>query len=223
MWVSYYLLLLAHQQFRPKTILDVCCGTGTMCEMLTNEGFETSGVDLSPGMIAEARRKAKRKKLAIDYTIGDASEFDLGTKFDASLSFFDSLNNILEPERLEQAFHRVASHLVPGGSWIFDLNTAFAFETDLFDQEYLKSNANLRYKWKGLWNPEEKIIEVQMKFWYRNEEFFELHRQRAYEEAEVREMLKRAGFVNVRTFSSYTLNPPREKSDRIHYIARKRM
>jgi ubiquinone/menaquinone biosynthesis C-methylase UbiE len=222
MWVSYYLLLLAHQQLKPRSILDICCGTGTMCEMLTREGFEMSGVDLSPGMIAEARRKAKRKKLAIDYAIGDAAEFDLGRKFDAALSFFDSLNNILEPARLQSAFERAAAHLEPGGSWIFDVNTAFAFETDLFDQEYLRSNANLRYKWKGHWNPELQIIEVDMNFWYRDEEFREVHRQRAYEDEEIRNMLRKAGFVNVHAFHSYTLTPPRDRSDRIHYMARRR-
>jgi ubiquinone/menaquinone biosynthesis C-methylase UbiE len=223
MWVSYYLLLLAHQQFKPRTILDVCCGTGTMCEMLGREGFEMAGLDLSPGMIAEAQRKAKRKRLDIAYAVADAAEFDLGRKFDAALSFFDSLNNILVPERLEQAFQRIAAHLEPGGSWIFDVNTAFAFETDLFDQEYLRPNANLRYIWKGHWDPEAQIIDVNMKFWYRNQEFREVHRQRAYSDQQIRDMLRRSGFVNVHAFHSYTLTPPRERSDRIHYLARRRM
>lgn len=223
MWVSYYLLLLAYQQFKPRTILDVCCGTGTMCEMLAKEGFDVAGVDLSSGMISVARRKAARKKLRIDYTVGDAAEFELGRKFDAALSFFDSLNNILEPARLQDAFERVAAHLEPGGSWIFDVNTAFAFETDLFDQEYLRPNANLRYTWKGNWNPESRLIQVDMKFWYKNQEFSEVHRQRAYEDEEIREMLSKAGFVNVRSFTSYTLNPPRPKTDRLHYIARRRL
>jgi ubiquinone/menaquinone biosynthesis C-methylase UbiE len=220
MWVSYYLLLLAHQRVHPKNILDVCCGTGNMCELLQREGFKMAGFDLSPGMIAEAKEKARRKKLDIEYTVADASEFDLGKKFDGALSFFDSLNNILESDRLQSAFDRVAAHLIPGGSWIFDLNTAYAFETDLFDQEYLRTNANLRYKWKGVYAPDLKIIEVDMKFWYRDQEFHELHRQRAYEDAVVREMLDKSGFINVKTFHSYTLNPPREKSDRIHYMAR---
>jgi len=219
MWVGYYLLLLAHQDVHPETILDVCCGTGTMCEMLQDEGFQMSGFDLAPGMIDEARRKARRKKLPIRYEVADAAEFDLGETYDAAFSFFDSLNNILDPERLQMAFHRVAAHLRPGGSFIFDLNTAYAFEAQLFDQQFLRSNARLRYKWVGDWDPESRIITVTMDFWYREEPFREIHRQRAYEDEEIRAMLTAAGFESIRAFHSYTLNPPRYKSDRVHYAA----
>ncbi len=219
MWTSYYLLLLAHQDAHPKTMLDVACGTGTMCEMLTAQGFRVTGIDLSEAMIEEAKRKAAKKKLAIDYLVADASTFKLGRRFDAALSFFDSLNNILDPADLQSAFCRVAEHLEPGGSWIFDLNTAYAFDMDLFDQENLRANAKLRYLWKGDWNPQTRIITVDMLFWRGEEEFHEVHRQRAYEEDEVREMLKKAGFGDIHSFHSYTLNPPRQKSDRIHYTA----
>ncbi|RYG87647.1 class I SAM-dependent methyltransferase [bacterium] len=57
-WVSYYLLLLATVGFKPKRLLDVACGTGTMALMLTEEGFEMAGFDLSAAMIEVARRKA---------------------------------------------------------------------------------------------------------------------------------------------------------------------
>src|ERR1044072_6222575 len=76
MWVSYYLLLLAHQQYTPKTMLDVCCGTGTMCELMTREGFDLSGFDISPEMIQVARTKAAEKKLNIREGF-DLSGFDI--------------------------------------------------------------------------------------------------------------------------------------------------
>lgn len=167
MWVGYYLLLLSQQDVHPESILDVCCGTGTMCEMLFREGFRMAGFDLSPGMIEEARSKAARKKVPIRYEVQDAAEVELNERFDAALSFFDSLNNILNPDRLQMAFHRVADHLPSGGSWIFDLNTAYAFEQRMFDQENLRANAKLKYKWVGDYDPETRIIAVDMKFWYR--------------------------------------------------------
>lgn len=221
MWTAYYLLLLAHQDVHPKTVLDVCCGTGTMCQMLHTEGYRMTGFDLSPAMIDEARRKAARRKMPIRYEVADAAEVDLGETFDAAFSFFDSLNNILDRDVLQRAFHRVFAHLNPGGSFIFDLNTAYAFETQLFDQENLKPRSSLKYLWRGHWDAETRIITVDMKFWKDGEEFAEVHRQRAYGELEVREMLANAGFVDVRTFHSYTLDPPRKKSDRIHYVCRR--
>jgi SAM-dependent methyltransferase len=217
MWVGYYLLLLSHQDVHPKRVLDVCCGTGTMCEMLEREGYRMAGFDLSPGMIEEARRKAARKKMPIRYEVQDAAEADMGETYDAAFSFFDSLNNILDPARLEMAFARVAAHLPPGGSWIFDLNTAYAFEQEMFDQENLRANAKLRYKWIGDYDPATRIIQVDMRFWYRGEEFHELHVQRAHPPEEVVAMLERAGFAQIRVFHAYTLNPPRHTSDRLHF------
>ena len=219
MWVGYYFLLLTQQDIHPQTILDVCCGTGTMCQMLNREGFKTSGFDLSPGMIDEARRKATAKNLGIRYEVMDAAEADMGETYDAAYSFFDSLNNILEPERLQLAFHRAAAHLRTGGSLIFDMNTAVAFEEQMFDQQNLRANAKLRYKWVGDWNDKTRIITVNMRFWRGDEEFRETHTQRAYEMDEVFDMLESAGFEQIRAYHSYGLNPPRASSDRLHYTA----
>ncbi len=221
MWGGYYLLLLANQDIHPHKILDICCGTGTMCELLTDEGFEMEGLDLSEGMVAEARRKAKKKHLNIRYEVADAANFDMGTTYDAAFSFFDSLNNIVDPDRLQSAFRTAARHVVPGGSFIFDLNTAYAFEQSLFDQENMRANAKLRYKWTGDWDPSSRIITVDMRFWYQDQSFREIHVQRAYGESEVREMLLNAGFGEIQVFNSYTLNPPRPKSDRLHFAARR--
>jgi ubiquinone/menaquinone biosynthesis C-methylase UbiE len=219
MWVAYYLLLLSQQDAHPKTILDVCCGTGNMCELLHDEGFTMSGVDLSPRMIEEAKRKAKENDLPIDYWCMDASNFELNRTFDAALSFYDSLNNIIDASALQKAFHRVAAHVKPGGSWIFDMNTAYAFEQRMFDQQNLKPSADLRYKWIGDWDPASRIITVHMSFWDKEREFKETHVQRAYDEFQIREMLAKAGFTDVFSYHSYTLDPPRKKSDRIHFTA----
>ena len=219
MWVAYYLLLLAHQDVKPKRVLDVCCGTGTMCELLVAEGLELSGFDLSSAMIDQARIKAKKAGLDIRYECMDAADFEMGETYDAAFSFFDSLNYITELDRLEMAIKQVAKHLKPGGSFIFDLNTAYAFEAELFDQENLKPRAKVRYKWTSDWNPETRIIQVRMKFWVGGDEVNEVHVQRAHSDEEVRDILERAGFQEIRTFHSYTLNPPRYRSDRVHYAA----
>jgi len=221
MWTGYYLLLLAQQDYAPKTVLDVACGTGTMTELLADEGLTMSGIDLSAGMIREAQRKNATSKYAIEYHVADATDFELPQPVEAALSFFDSLNNLLDPLQLADCFASVYRNLKPGGSWIFDLNTGYAFETELFDQSNLKRTAKLKYDWKGAWDPESRIITVTMNFWWKDEPFTEIHRQRAYEKNEVFDLLEAAGFVDIHAYHSYTLNPPRAKSDRLHYLCRK--
>jgi ubiquinone/menaquinone biosynthesis C-methylase UbiE len=219
MWLGYYLLLLSQQNLRPRKVLDICCGTGTMSEMLHEEGFTMAGFDMAPGMIEAARQKAAAKQFDIRYEVFDAAEADMQDTYEAAFSFFDSLNNITDPDRLQMAFHRAAAHIQPGGSFIFDMNTAYAFEQQMFDQQHLKPQSKLRYKWEGDWDEESRLITVDMKFWYGKEEFHETHVQRAYEPVEIRQMLDEAGFVEIRAYHSYTLNPPRYSSDRLHWTA----
>lgn len=222
MWVSYYQLLLAHQDIYPKRLLDVACGTGIMSELLLAEGYDVTGIDLSPSMIEQARAKAIAKQLPLRFEVANAASFDLGETFDAAYSFFDSLNYITDPDDLQACFHRVAAHLPSGGSWIFDLNTRYAFEQEMFDQQNLKASSPVRYDWHGDWDPHRLIIRVDMKFWFEGQEYTETHLQRAHPHEDVLEMLAEAGFEKVRCFHSYTLNPPRRASDRLHYTAIKR-
>jgi ubiquinone/menaquinone biosynthesis C-methylase UbiE len=221
MWVGYYLLLLSVRESHPRTILDVCCGTGTMCEFLTEEGLQMAGLDISPGMIERAKAKAAKKGLEIDYHVADAATFELNRRYEAALSFFDSLNNILDPKALQAAFCRVADHLEPGATFIFDVNTAYAFQHRMFDQDNVASKARLRYKWVSEWDEETQEIEVRMQFWRGDKTFQEVHRQRAYPEDQLRAMLAKAGFGDIRTYHSYSLDPPRASSDRIHFSVEK--
>jgi SAM-dependent methyltransferase len=217
MWVSYYLLLLSMQEVKPKSMLEMCCGTGTLTELLHKEGFEIEGFDLSESMVQIARDKASRKKLPLRYEIMNASNADMGRQFDSVFSFFDSLNNIINPADLQEAFFTAANHIPDGGSFIFDLNTAYAFRAKMFNQQDLSKKSKVRYRWRGDWNEESQLIQVRMKFWVGETEFEEVHVQRAYTIDEVVPMLEQAGFAKIRTFHSYTLEQPREKSDRIHF------
>ena len=70
--------------------------------------------------------------------------------------------------------------------------------------------------------PFQFTIEVEMKFWANEDTFIEVHRQRAYDDDEIRAMLKKAGFTEIEWFHSYTLEKPRATSDRVHYACRKK-
>ena len=218
-WLSYYRLLLAKHELQPQSFLDVCCGTGTLAEKLAADGFSVTGFDVSEPMIREAKRKIAASGLNVDYVVADAASLDLGRRFDAAYSFFDSLNYIIEHEQLRRAIKRVAEHLEPGGSFIFDVNTAYAFEKRMFDQQDLRKQTQLKYRWKGEYDPESRLIHIHMKFWDGKEALSVDHVQRAYSDDELRAYLSEAGFNDVSVFDSYTLSPARERSDRLHYVA----
>jgi ubiquinone/menaquinone biosynthesis C-methylase UbiE len=226
-WVRYLDRLLSSRHAAPRRVLDLACGTGTVAQMLAEKGYEAVGVDLSEAMIAQARRKAARRGLAIPYYVQDAAQLDLPeAPFDLCVSLFDSLNYIVEPDRLAKAVQRVYAHLSPGGLFIFDINAEFALKNGFFDQDNMLSQAPLRYVWKSEYEPETRLCRVYMRFFLRDrngvdQEFRETHVQFAYREEELREMLLCAGFEQIETLHAYTFQPVRPTTDRIFFIAQR--
>jgi SAM-dependent methyltransferase len=226
-WVRYVQELMDRYRLRVKSVLDLACGTGNVAMRLAQLGYDVWGVDISAPMIAEAKRKARQAGLNIHYEVQDAAQLELPTQFDLVLSLFDSLNYILSPENLQEAFRRVYAHLRSGGAVIFDVNTEYALREGLFDQDNLGSRRRLLYRWKSRYDEETRICTVEMEFWLRNEagevvqHFVEVHRQRAYGLDELHTMLRNAGFDYARAFHAYTLRPPNATTDRAFFVATK--
>jgi len=94
-------LRLALDGLSPKRVLDVGTGTGVAALALADwfPDAEVTGVDLSPGMVAEAERKGGR----VRFLVADASRlpfpdasFDLVVLMNA-VPFFDELARIVAP------------------------------------------------------------------------------------------------------------------------------
>jgi SAM-dependent methyltransferase len=220
MWVDYYRLLLLTYDQDPNHVLDVACGTGKVARELSRVGYQVTGFDLSAAMIEAAKRKRNPGPHPLTFRVADATNFEFGEQYDGAYSFFDSLNYIPSLEGFRAALAQVRKHLKPGAAFIFDLNTAYAFEEKLFDMSDERKHLRLRYRWKGDYDPESRIIQVRMQFWPRDgAPFQEVHVQRAHRSEEVVEGLYDAGFEHIHCLASYTLDPPTRTSDRVHYVA----
>src|SRR5947208_5647921 len=54
------------ESFHPKSVLDAGCGTGRVAIELARRGIEVVGVDLDPGMLSTAARKAPHLEWHLD-------------------------------------------------------------------------------------------------------------------------------------------------------------
>lgn len=224
-WANYLKRILKLYDHRPRTMLDLCCGTGTVSLLLAKEGYRVWGVDISPAMIELATQKAQAIGIRADFHAQDASSFRLGKKFDLVFSLFDSLNYILESSALQQTFYRVSEHLNANGLFIFDMNTELALAGRLFDQSNLSSRSPLNYNWRSTYDPDSRICSINMDFVYRQagaEKRIRIaHYQRAYDLAEVEQMLTTAGLEVLDTYDAYSFRKASARSDRVFFVARK--
>jgi SAM-dependent methyltransferase len=224
-WVEYLQRILEHYKYEPKTVLDLCCGTGTVSLILAKMGYQVSGIDISAGMIEYARSKAAGQGLYVDFYVQDAAELRLGKRFDLVVSLFDSLNYILDAAALQNAFYRVYEHLQPGGLFIFDMNTELALAGRFFDQNNLGSGAPVIYEWRSTYDCDTRMCTVHMSFIYRRrgeEKHVRIvHYQRAYGVDEITDMLRSAGLDVLAVYNGYTIRKASVRSDRVFFVARK--
>ncbi|MGY0236058.1 class I SAM-dependent DNA methyltransferase [Longispora urticae] len=104
-------------------LLDLCCGTGESIAVFARAGWEVAGVDLSTGMLAQARSHLADPIAAgrVSLTHADAVGFTLPSPTDAAICLDGALNHLLSVEQLRGAFAAVHAALRPGASFVFDL------------------------------------------------------------------------------------------------------
>jgi len=111
---------------RPKTILDLACGTGGHALLLAERSYKVSGLDISVGMLERAKEKAKNKKLKINFYQAPMQKFSLNQKFDVIISMFSTVNYLTEYEDLKSYLKNVNFHLKQNGLLIFDVWNALS-------------------------------------------------------------------------------------------------
>jgi ubiquinone/menaquinone biosynthesis C-methylase UbiE len=95
-------------------VLDIGCGTGRFTVPLAGRAKTVSGLDMSPMMLAEARKKLADGGLEADLREGDMAKLPFDdASFDVVVSML-ALMHIPRQDR-QQVFHEVARVLRPGG------------------------------------------------------------------------------------------------------------
>lgn len=68
-----------------SSIVDIGCGTGRHAIELAKRGYSVTGVDLSPGMLAEARANSMAAGVAVRWIEADAGQFESDILYDAAI------------------------------------------------------------------------------------------------------------------------------------------
>ncbi len=113
-----------------STILDVGCGTGRHAVGLALKGYAVTGIDLSSGMLAQAREKARAAKVEVEWIQDNACTFSLDRQFDAVICICEGSFGLLggaddANEQPLAILRNVSRSLKPGGKTLFTMLSAF--------------------------------------------------------------------------------------------------
>lgn len=225
-WSQYILTLFHGSSIFGGTLVELGCGTGTLCELMSAAGYSVIGIDNSTDMLTIAADKlAASKNITLLYQ--DMTNLDLGdTCYDGFYCVCDSLNYLLTTEDILSAFSSVRRYLKKQGIFIFDLKTPYFFKNILGDHVFCDHQENCSYVWENSYFEEDCINQYDLTIFAKedNEDLFrrfsETHHQKAYELSEIIDLLTQSGLEYVTAYDAFTTNVPSAKSERIYIIAR---
>lgn len=99
--------------------LELAIGTGRVAIPLRERGIPVTGIELSPAMVAQLRRKADAATLPV--TIGDMATTQVGGGFSLVYLLWNSLSNLRTQDEQVQCFVNAARHLRSGGRFVVEL------------------------------------------------------------------------------------------------------
>ncbi len=105
---------------RPKTVLDIGCGTGNHDFPLARRGYDVTGIDQSNHMLDFARKKAARITSPPRFVHANMQSFRLPKTFDAVVCMFGAFGYLLRQNDVTRCVEAVRAHLVSRGLFIFE-------------------------------------------------------------------------------------------------------
>ena len=222
--VEFYMQILEREGVKPRTVVDLACGTGSVTEILAGQGYEVTGVDMSEEMLTEAMSKVMDMENPPRFVCQKLQELKLPVAVDMAVCALDSLDYVTDPADCAEAIRRTYKALNPGGIFIFDVNTPEKLRA-MDGQVFLDEDDDVYCVWRGEFDEETNICSYGMDLfqregdvWYRS---FEEHREYAYSAQQLVGYLKDAGFTNIEVYADRLFEAPREGEQRIYIKARK--
>ncbi|KUO71782.1 MAG: hypothetical protein APF77_18715 [Clostridia bacterium BRH_c25] len=222
-WCRYIEEIFELYGIKPGRVLDTACGTGNITIPMSLSGYQMWGLDLSGDMLSIAESKARASKKKIRFLNQDMTRMNLREKFEAVLCMCDGVNYIQNEEDLKNYFDTVYRNLEKKGVFIFDISSYNKIRHILGNNTFHEEKNNKHYIWNNNFDETSEIIEMELIFFvpqgglYRK--FEEHHVQKAYKWEYLSELLKNAGFEDIRVFDGFSFNKPGEDSERIFISA----
>ena len=197
-----------------KTAMDLACGTGVLCELLKAEGINSSGMDLSEGMI----RIARERDPSIPYDVADMTTFRPAATYDLVTCTGDAVNHIADLADVEKIFRNVYAYTAGGGHFIFDLLN----ENEISDSEPFEMDFTDRVRvWFQMVRPAADRVNLCIRVYEDGAlSFEETIRETVHDHTVVCDMLRRCGFIIEKNGDQIADNPSKHAATR-YIIARK--
>lgn len=99
------------------SVLEFGSGTGRHARLLAAHGFDVTGIERSPAMLARAERVPSQ---GVRFIEGDMRSCRVEGLFDCVIALFHVVSYLSSNDDILDAFRNARRHLAPGGLFLFD-------------------------------------------------------------------------------------------------------
>jgi SAM-dependent methyltransferase len=111
--------------------LELAIGTGRIALPLAQRDVRVAGIDLSPDMVAQLRRKPGGAEIPVE--IGDYATTRVEGSFSLVYIVFNSISNQTTQDAQVASFENAAGHLEPGGCFVVEVGFPSGAPLEVFD------------------------------------------------------------------------------------------
>ena len=206
------------------TVLDLACGTGSMSIELIKNEFDVIGIDLSENMLEIASNRLLEYGENFSLLKGNMTDYRLDKSVKACICSLDSINHLNDINDVEKTFCNVYNFLDENGVFVFDVNTIYKHNEILANNTFVFDEEDFYLVWDNEF-VSDRVVRILLDMFVWNgkayDRFSESFEETAYSIDELLDALCRAGFSDISVYDELTLNPPREKSERLYFICKK--
>jgi SAM-dependent methyltransferase len=201
-------------------VLDVPCGDGRVALELAGRGFRLVGVDISAGLLREARRQSGLRQLPVEWHEADMRSLPWEGAFDAAFCWGDSFG-YLDDLGNQEFLGAVQRALKPGGQWAMEMKMVAEVLFPRYRAEAVGEVGGIGVRIQRAYDPRRGRLSVEYALARAGTEETRLASYRIYSCGEVCGMLERAGFVVGRLYGGAG-EPFQLGSDCLRVVAAKR-
>lgn len=216
--------VMAGHGLRPRSLLDLGCGTGKHALCFADAGIRVVGVDRSENMLRMGREYlegAPDLSGRVELRRGDACDVRLGRVFDAATSLFHVMSYQTSDESAHALLVTAREHLEPGGLFFFDFwHSAGVLSDPPVERLKIMEDESVRVERKAVprLRVPDNIVEVHYTIRLHNKlsgqssDLEELHVMRYRSVPELRGQARSAGFLPLDCGAWMELSPPRRET-----------
>lgn len=220
--------MLSRRGVLPGTrILDAGCGTGRYATELGRRGYIVRGIDLSPDLVAEAKKSLAGQSIDVSFAVGDILVPSEKTEYDAVLCR-GVLNDLVDPNDRQVAFLRFAWVLRTNGVLLLDVREWNATAVRkarqaVFEKSLITSRGALTFRSVARLDSQNRQLIVSERHTLKADghkttadyEFV----MKCWIQEELRDYLTRSGFRSVQFSGGYDSSVPVGATDRLVAVA----